>query len=206
MEPFEPQPFRVVTDPQQLKAFTDPLRVRVLNQLRERAATNQQVAAALGEPHAKVLYHVRFLLDAGLIRLVDRRIKGGNVEKYYRAVARLFGLRPDEDMAASGLVGAVFEAVRQEVTASEQAWPDQRVSWETRRVRLPPERAEEFYHRFLALVAEYWGGPASLADDAAGQVAAPDEDPTAPPLCFAAVIYRDPAEPGAAGGGGGAAV
>lgn len=206
MEPFEPQPFRVVTDPQQLKAFTDPLRVRVLNQLKQRAATNQQVAAALGEPHAKVLYHVRFLLDAGLIRLVDQRIKGGNVEKYYRAVARLFGLRPDEDTAAAGLVGAAFEGVRQEVAASEQAWPDQPVSWETRRVRLPPARADEFYRRFTALVAEYWGGPASLAEGDAGAVAIAEEDPAAPTLCFAAVLYRDPAESAAGGDAGGDAV
>lgn len=196
MEPFEPQPFQVVTDPQQIKAFTDPLRVRVLNQLKQRAATNQQVATTLGEPHAKVLYHIRFLLDAGLIRLVDQQIKGGNVEKYYRAVARLFGLRHDEDATSRGLVGAAFEVVRQEVAASEHAWPDQPVSWETRRVRLPPERADEFYQRFLALVAEYWGGPVSVAEGDAGQVATTEEDPAAPTFCFAAVIYRDPAESG----------
>ena len=198
MSPFEPRPFQIVTDPQQLKAFTDPLRVRVLNRLRERAATNQQVADALGEPHAKVLYHVRFLLDVGLIRRVDERIKGGNVEKYYRAVALLFGLRPaDED--ASALVGAQFEVVRQEVTASERAWPDQNLPWETRRLRLPQWRADEFYQRLLTLVAEYWGGPTASAD---GSESSLGEDPTAPTLCFAAVIYRDPADPGQGSGAG----
>jgi predicted transcriptional regulator len=80
VDSLEPLAFQIVADPQQLKAFTDPLRVRVLNQLRERAATNQQIAVALGEPHAKVLYHVRFLQQVGLIRLVDQQIKGGNVE------------------------------------------------------------------------------------------------------------------------------
>src|SRR5215472_2003094 len=95
MEPFEPVPLQVISDPQQLKAFTDPLRIRVVNFLKPRAATNQQIADALGEPQAKVLYHIRFLLDAGLIRLVDQQIRGGNVEKYYRALAHLFALRPE---------------------------------------------------------------------------------------------------------------
>ncbi len=76
--------------------------------------------------------------------------------------------------------------MRQEVAASERTWPGERVSWETRRAHLAPERAEEFYRRFLALIAEYWGGPASL--DGESRVAV--EDPTAPGLGFAAVIYR----------------
>src|SRR5829696_5979233 len=98
MDTFLSEPFLVVDDPQQIKAFTDPLRVRVLVMLAERAATNQQVANLLGEPQAKVLYHLRFLLDAGLIRLVEQRVKGGNVEKYYRATARSYGLRPTPEL------------------------------------------------------------------------------------------------------------
>lgn len=194
MEPFEPQPLQVVSDPQQLKAFTDPLRIRVLNVLKQRAATNQQIADALGEPHAKVLYHVRFLLETGLIRLVDQQIKGGNVEKYYRAVARLFSVRPDSGAEPFPLASAEFEVVQQEVAASQIAWPDQGLAWEMRRVRLPPARAAEFYTRFLGLIAEYWGGPPSVAAADAGQIPSPEEDPTAPTLCFAAVVYRDPTE------------
>ena len=194
MESFEPQPLQVIADPQQLKAFTDPLRIRVLTILKQRAATNQQIADALGEPHAKVLYHVRFLLDVGLIRLVNQQIKGGNVEKYYRAVARLFSLRPDIGADPPALASAEFEVVQQEVTASQIIWPEQGLTWEMRRVRLPPARAEEFYTQFLALIAEYWGGPASVAAADAGQIPTPEEDPAAPTLCFAAVIYRDPTE------------
>ncbi len=191
---YEPLPLHIISDPQQLKAFTDPLRIRVLNVLKQRAATNQQIADALEEPHAKVLYHIRFLLETGLIRLVDQRIKGGNVEKYYRAVARLFSLRPDTGAEMFGLASAEFEVVQQEVTASQTAWPDQGLAWEMRRVRLPPARAEEFYTRFLELVAEYWGGPPSVAAADAGQVPSPEEDSAVPTLCFAAVVYRDPTE------------
>jgi DNA-binding transcriptional ArsR family regulator len=192
MESFEPVPMYVVTDPQQLKAFTDALRIRVVNFLKQRAATNQQVADALGEPQAKVLYHVRFLLDAGLIRLVDQQIKGGNVEKYYRAIAHLFALRPEEGIASLPLASAEIEAVQQEVAASQAAWPDQLLPFELRRVRLPPERVDEFYQRLVDLIAEYWGGPQSVQDT---DPTIPNEDPMAPMRCFAAVIYRDPTEP-----------
>ena len=196
---FEPQPFQVVTDPQQVKAFTDPLRIRVLNVLKQRPATNQQIADILAEPQAKVLYHIRFLLDAGLVRLVDQQIKGGNVEKYYRAVAHVFSLRPEQETASSHqLASTALAAVHAEVLASEQAWPQPGPAWETRRLRLPPHLHEEFYQRFSALVAEYWGGPQLHGDGTTEVHPAPEEDPTAPTLCFAAVIYRDPTdvEPG----------
>ena len=195
MTVFEPQPFQVVTDPQQIKAFTDPLRIRVLNVLKQRSATNQQIADVLGEPQAKVLYHIRFLLDAGLIRLVDQQIKGGNVEKYYRSVAHLFSLRPEQETASSQqLASTALAAVHHEVLASEHAWPDPGPAWETRRVRLPPHLREAFYQRFSALVAEYWGGPQLNGNSTTDVHPAPEEDPTAPTLCFAAVIYRDPTE------------
>jgi DNA-binding transcriptional ArsR family regulator len=183
MNPAEPPPFRILNKPEELKAFTDPLRIRVLSILAKRAATNQQIADALGEPHAKVLYHIRFLLDVGLIQLVDQQIKGGNVEKYYRAVARMFGLRPgpEDTFDLSGWL----EALRQEVAASATHWPEIPLRWEIRRARLAPERLGEFDDRLQALIAEYWGGPETQ----------PEEDPTVHQLVFAELIYRDPSAP-----------
>jgi hypothetical protein len=58
-ETAEPVPFQIVSDPRQLKAFTDPIRNRILHILADRPATNQQLATTLGEPGAKVLHHVR---------------------------------------------------------------------------------------------------------------------------------------------------
>jgi DNA-binding transcriptional ArsR family regulator len=177
----EPIPFQVVTDPHQLKAFTDPIRNRILHILADHPATNQQLAAALDEPGAKVLHHVRALLDADLIRLVDQRIKGGNVEKYYRATARLYGFRPEPaDMET--LSGAVFETVTQELVASLRLWPDQPVEWEGRRARIAPERLAAFQQRLGDLVNEYWGGPDSPVAD----------DPDADLMAFASVRFRFP--------------
>ncbi len=195
-DPFEPLPFAVVREPRQLKAFADPLRLRALRLLKERAATNGQVAAALGEPPAKILHHIRFLLDVGLIRLVEQRITGGNVEKYYRATARLYGFRPGEDESA-GVIGPLLEATLQEVMASETTWPDQPREWEARRLRLPPERLAEFEQRLHELIGEFWGGPDADANDPddPDRWHLPDEDPDAPITCFTVVLYRAPSEP-----------
>lgn len=184
MSAFQPAPFQIVDQPEQLRAFTDPLRSRLLWRLCEEEATNQQLAEALGEPQAKVLHHVRTLLDMGLIRLVDTRIKGGNVEKYYRAVARMFGLRsPGEQLPA--IAAAEIEALREEVRASALLFPDQQLLWEGRHTRLSPERAQEFYRRLVDLVGEYWGGPHIPSH----------QDPDAPTLAFFAVMYREPSPP-----------
>lgn len=189
MEAVEPQQFEVIDSVAKIKALTDPLRVRVLSLLCQRAATNQQVADALGEPHAKVLHHVRTLLDLGLIRLVETRIRGGNVEKYYRAVARMFGIRlrelevgPD---VAGGVASAEFEALRQEVVAAMAVDSGELPSWEGRHARLSAERLAEFHRRLLDLIAEYWGGPETEAP----------QDPTAPMMALMTVVYRDPTKP-----------
>jgi DNA-binding transcriptional ArsR family regulator len=184
-ERFEPEPFQVVSDLRQLKAFTDPIRNRLLHILASQEATNQQLASMLDESQAKVLHHVRFLLDVGLVTLVEQRVRGGNVEKLYRATARLYGFRPDPadvETLSGPVSGAIFESVTQELVASLKLWPDQPLYWETRRARLSPARAKEFDTRLLALIAEFWG---ELGEPAAG-------DPEVDLMAFATTMYRFP--------------
>ncbi len=170
MTDFTPQPILVVETPEQIKAFTDPLRMRVLRILCERAATNQQVADALDEPHAKVLYHIRFLLDAELIKLIDTQIKGGNVEKYYRAVARTFDIRPAAEIDVErdvALATATLDTLRHELITSLITYPEAEGDIWTRRGFLSLERTAEFLERLKTLLDEYWdpSAPASSADD-----------------------------------------
>ena len=183
MDEFNPAPVMIIESPEQIKAFTDPLRVRVLRILAERAATNQQIADVLGQPHAKVLYHVRFLVDVGLIKLVDTQIKGGNVEKYYRALANIFDLRPpqgdvDSDLA---LVQPALDTLWGDMIASVKTFPDYTAHIQTRRKRMTPEKAAEFIGKLRTLLNEYgWDDPT------------PDDDPDAVETRFAAFLFRDP--------------
>lgn len=188
-ERFEPEPFQAVSDLRQLKAFTDPIRNRLLHILADREATNQQLAAMLDEPQAKVLHHIRVLLDVGLIILVEQRVRGHNVEKLYRATARAYGFRPevaDVEMISGPVSGAIFESVTQELIASLKLWPDQPLYWETRRARLSPDRVAEFDKRLLALIAEFWG---EVDEPAAAD---PDADADADLMAFATTTYRFP--------------
>jgi DNA-binding transcriptional ArsR family regulator len=183
MDKFTPAPVLVIEAPEQMKAFTDPLRVRVLRILADRAATNQQVADTLGEPHAKVLYHVRFLLDAGLIQLVDTQVKGGNVEKYYRAVAYIFDLRPPQGDAEGdlALVQPALDNLWHDMIASVKTYPDYTAHIQTRRKYMTPEKAAEFIEKLQELLKEYgWDDPT------------PDGDPASVETRFAAFLYRDP--------------
>jgi len=73
---------------EQLRAIADPLRVRIVDALSQRALTATGLGEALGLPANKAHYHVRELEKVGLVRLVETREKGGILEKYYRAVAK----------------------------------------------------------------------------------------------------------------------
>ena len=180
---FTPELFQIVRDPRQLKAFTDPIRIRILHTLSDREATNQQLATLLDQPQAKVFYHLRFLADLGLVKQTRTQVTGGNVEKYYRASARIYGIRTGEGPVDSVTV-PLFESLVQELAASEMQWPDAGTTWELRQTRLSPERQAEFNQRLLKLLAEFWTSPD-------GQV---DEDPDDPLMTFATVTFRYPGD------------
>ncbi len=183
MPDFDPQPMMVLQQPEQIKCFTDALRIRVLRILRERAATNQQIADELGEPHAKVLYHVRFLLDAGLVKLVEQRISGGNVEKYYRAVARVFELRPTQTDVETdvAVINSVMDTLRGDLISSATVYKEATVHLHQARGWLTPERAAAFNDRLTTLIEEYFDE--SKPTDA--------HEPGALPMRFATFLFRE---------------
>lgn len=85
----------VVDQFDQLRAIADPQRSRILEQLVQRPMTMTQLGEVFGETTAKIHYHVRELEKYGFLRLVEKRERGGFIEKYYRAVAREIIVAPD---------------------------------------------------------------------------------------------------------------
>lgn len=75
---------------EQLKAISDPLRTRMLMYLVEKPYTCHQLSQELNFSRAKILYHIRELEKHDLIKLVKKVEQGGNILKYYQAVARGF--------------------------------------------------------------------------------------------------------------------
>jgi DNA-binding transcriptional ArsR family regulator len=143
-----------VTTPTQLRALSDPLRVTIVDLLLERAATVAELAAALERPKSTVAHHVNVLLDAGLLRVVRTRRVRAIDERYYGRTARMFYIevvRQPGDTATPVCINALSVAAAEAVPAHEA---DQ-LRTTLRHVRIPPERAGEFWERVEALGREF---------------------------------------------------
>ena len=83
----------VLDDLPSLHALTHPVRLRMLDLLRE-AQSAAAVARALGEPRQKVNYHLKELERGGLVRPTGERRKGNMTEQLYQSVAGTFLVSP----------------------------------------------------------------------------------------------------------------
>lgn len=75
-----------------------PLRTRCLTVLAERTASPNELKDILRVPLGDAAYHVKRLLDLGVIELVQTRQVRGAVEHFYRAIER--PLLSDQEVAA----------------------------------------------------------------------------------------------------------
>src|SRR5919197_23578 len=161
--------------PDQLKALGHPLRLRVLEMLGTggEAITNRELANKLGVDPGHLHFHVRMLLRAGLITLVET---GHGREKPYRPVARTLRVAPE--LLASGLTSDLRAAMLEEV---QRGWDEHGPSGLFRSAqvtaRISPERA-------LELITEL----VEKARDA--------EDENAEPLVITAVLHPPTASHG----------
>lgn len=91
-----------------LQVIAHPLRVRILEQLREptSAAT---VARRLGEGRQKINYHLKELRKVDLVRPAGERRNGNFIETLYEAVARSFVISPRAVWADPRKVAALRE-------------------------------------------------------------------------------------------------
>jgi hypothetical protein len=103
-------------DLRQIRALSNPLRLRLLEQFAAGARTTKQAAAALGEPLTKLYHHVHALERAGLLVVRGTRRVRGVVEKSYEVAARQFEVEYD---AFGGDLGAALAAAA--VGAGRQA-------------------------------------------------------------------------------------
>jgi DNA-binding transcriptional ArsR family regulator len=83
----------VVETAEQLRALSDPLRQRLLEQFAD-GATVKQAAARLGEKQTKLYHHVDQLLAAGLIVVEREEKRRATVERTFRTAARRFAVSP----------------------------------------------------------------------------------------------------------------
>jgi DNA-binding transcriptional ArsR family regulator len=104
------------------KALSDPLRIRLMDWLRERPRSARELAGCSGLPADRLYYHLGQLEQAGLIEIAEyRRLARGKAERVYAPVEA----EPPGDDASpqetAKFLGSVLEATAMDITAAYQA-------------------------------------------------------------------------------------
>ena len=109
----------VIEDPAAAAAALDPIRARLLAELREPGSA-ASLAARVGLPRQKVNYHLRTLEAHGLLDVVDARRHGGLTERVLQASAASYLVAPIGDpisvtdrLSARYLVALAARVVRE---------------------------------------------------------------------------------------------
>src|ERR687887_827714 len=138
---------------EQAEALLKPQRIDVLRQLAEpRSCT--EVAIELDQTPQRVYYHVRRLLEAGLVRQVaERRVRGIH-EGIYQATGRSYwlsprlvgriGLRQTRDRLSLGHLLDLMEEVQADVAALDLSRPDLPSIGVSGDIRVRPEQRAAF--------------------------------------------------------------
>lgn len=90
----------VLRELEEIKAISHPYRLEILEAFGEEPLCAKQLSEILGEPHAKVNYHIKTLLSAGILELVEEKVKSGIIEKYYLPKAKMIVI--DKSILSSG--------------------------------------------------------------------------------------------------------
>src|SRR5262245_48254230 len=83
----------VIDDPAAAAMALDPVRSRLLSNLREPASA-AALAGRVGLPRQKVNYHLRTLESHGLVRVAGKKRWGGLTERLLVATASMFVVSP----------------------------------------------------------------------------------------------------------------
>jgi DNA-binding transcriptional ArsR family regulator len=104
------------------KALADPLRIRLLDWLRERPRSARELADCAGLPADRLYYHLGQLEQAGLIEVIEyRRLARGKAERVY---APAEAEPPGDDASpeeTAAFLGSMLEATALDITAAFQA-------------------------------------------------------------------------------------
>lgn len=105
IEEMKPIPVMTCSTIEQIKAYANPTRIVLLNILAKEKRTVTSISKELDVHPANLTHHFKILEKAKLIRLVEKRDIGKNLEKYYRAAAINYIVNPDTN--ASLTKGAI---------------------------------------------------------------------------------------------------
>jgi DNA-binding transcriptional ArsR family regulator len=139
-------------DPAVVVALYDPLRYRIFRLL-EAPRTVAELGEALGMPANRLYYHVRRLVECGLVRQVDTRSSGRHTERVYGRTAERIRFSGNLDLYEGGLLRGITDELDAGLTQAAAEDDPGSVSYHV--VTLSPESARQLEERLRALIAEY---------------------------------------------------
>ena len=150
----------VLETTEQIRALAHPLRQRILNLLVDAPYTNKQLATILNVSPPRLHFHVRELLTTGLIEIISEQPKGGVIEKYYRAVARVIRLESNahETLSKEELLETTLDAIRQEFIRANTYFDGQlpKLLFAYEPIRLSTERLTRIEEHLQAVSKEIY--------------------------------------------------
>ncbi|MFL6130059.1 MAG: ArsR/SmtB family transcription factor [Mycobacteriales bacterium] len=150
--PRYPRPRRQATV-LEARALAHPLRARILRLCVHHELTNKQLADRLGVKPGTVFYHVRLLLEAGLLQPAAVRTgQSGALEKPYRSTSTSWWLDDPLGSAPPDVRMSPIEAFQQELA---EAGPESVATQARFTLHLSPEDVQELDRRILAVLDEY---------------------------------------------------
>ena len=164
---------RILRDPETVRLIADPLRLRLLDHLRQQPRTVTELAELLDVPRTRLYYHVKLLEEHGLIAVDATREVSGITERRYRVTAYRFSV----DKALLGPAGEsgtpletylavildeVASEIRRAVAAGfinlegtqEDSFGPRRLLIGRQWYRLTPEDVSRFQERYAAFEEE----------------------------------------------------
>jgi len=140
-----------IDDPSVLAALYDPLRYRLFRLL-EMPRSVAELAVEVDMPANRLYYHVRRLVDCGLVIQVDARPSGRHTERIYGRAAARIRFAGDLDVYTGGFLRGIADELDAGLQTVAGDAPGS-VSYHT--VALTSARATELEARLRALIAEY---------------------------------------------------
>ncbi|MEO3742289.1 helix-turn-helix domain-containing protein [Plantactinospora sp. B5E13] len=138
---------------EQAETLLKPQRIEVLRQLAE-PRTCTEVAARLDQTPQRVYYHVKRLVEAGLVDQVSERKVRGIHEGIYQASARSYwlsprlvgrlGLRKAQDELSLGYLLNLMEEVQADIAALDRTAPELPSIGVSGEIRVPAEQRQQF--------------------------------------------------------------
>jgi DNA-binding transcriptional ArsR family regulator len=142
-------PHRRPATTEEIRALASGVRLRILRLTLHRPLTNREIAEALALNPATVLYHVRRLVDVGLLeRRPAQPRPGGGVEIPYVSRGGSWALQIEEGRLNSAVLDAFLHELR-------QVGVDKLYGGIRFHATLTPARRKEMLDRITAVLDEY---------------------------------------------------